>query len=304
VTSAPVAGVPAALWARVASAPYRLLMLDYDGTLAPLQIQTDAARPRPKLLNLVARIAAAGQESAGGRDRSAARSSVAIVSGRTLPDLERLIGRLPVILVGEHGWDVHRPGRPIVQHPLPEAAAAGLRRAAAAASAAGFSRHLERKRCAVILHTRGLTPDHAEAMARACAVPWALEAAAGALRFERIDGGVELRAAARDKGTAVRELVAFVPQGAAAVCLGDDVSDEDAFREVAPFGFGLRVGPDERPTLAAGRLPTADDVEAFLATWLAALKAAPAQPAVTEAPAEPARPAAPAEREPLMRRRS
>jgi trehalose-phosphatase len=280
--AAPPAGVPAAHWERVAVAEHRLLMLDYDGTLAPLQINPEAARPRPRLLNLVARIAAAGEAgvtggtggpgaSAAGR-RAVTHSLVAIVSGRTLPDLERLVGRHSVILVGEHGWDVHWPGRAPVHHPLPEPAAAGLRRAAAAATAAGFARHLERKRCAVILHTRGLAPSHAEAMARACAAPWALEAAAGALRLDRIDGGVELRATARDKGTAVLELVAAAPPGAAAVCLGDDVSDEDAFRAVAPYGFGLRVGPDERPSHAAGRLPTNDDVEAFLAAWLATLR--------------------------------
>ena len=52
------------------------------------------------------------------------------------------------------------------------------------------------------------------------------------------------------------------------VYVGDDDTDEDAFRSLQGLGVTFRVGRAERPTLAARRLPNVEAVETLL-RWLA-----------------------------------
>jgi len=258
-------GVPDRLWSRVASAPRLLLMLDYDGTLAPFHVRREEARPHHGVVALLGRIVTAG------------RTEAAVISGRPVGDVQRLLGPLPILLVGEHGWEILRADGRHVQHPLDDATAAALERMAAAATAAGLGTHLERKRCSIVLHTRGQSPGRADEMTRAGARLWEEEARRAGLRLERIDGGLELRAGDRDKGVIVRELIAASSPEAVAVYLGDDATDEDAFRAVQDRGYGIRVGPEERSSLASGRLPSVDAVVVFLERWLAIVRAAPVQ---------------------------
>jgi trehalose-phosphatase len=254
--SVALASVPAALWPAVATASHRLLMLDYDGTLAPFHDHRGAARPERGVWNRIERIA------------RLCGTTVAVISGRPLHDLIALAGGLPVTLVGEHGWAMRRPGGHIEEHSLPPESSSRLQRAAEEADAAGWSGHLERKRASIVLHTRGLPPDQAEALLRAGRATWQAHAAHGDLWLQAIDGGLELRARARDKGVAARELITASPVGVLAVYLGDDATDEDAFREVRGTGFGIRVGRGERATLAGGRLPSVEAVALFLEQWV------------------------------------
>jgi trehalose 6-phosphate phosphatase len=250
-------GVPAALWSRAAAVPHRLLLLDYDGTLAPFRVRRDEARPLPGIARLVGRIAARGG------------TTVAVISGRPLAQLIGLVGLLPVVLVGEHGWESRLPDGRIERHALPDAIAARLEQAAGEAVAADLGGRVETKRGALVLHTRGLAATQAEEVVREGRRVWEPAAGYGGLRLDVIDGGLELRARSRDKGTAVRDLVAAAPAGALVVYLGDDVTDEDAFREAGRGGgFGIRVGTEDRRSLASGRLPSVEAVETFLERWL------------------------------------
>ena len=88
----------------------------------------------------------------------------------------------------------------------------------------------------------------------------------------------ELRTPGPDKGGAVRAFMSEAPfAGARPLYLGDDLTDESAFRAVAALGgFGVLVGPP-RPTAALYRL---EDVEDAL-NWLDGLgpdAATPARP--------------------------
>jgi len=253
---AALAGLPAGLWRAAATAPHRLLLLDYDGTLAPFHVRRAEARPSRRTMDLLERIASSGT------------TTTAVVSGRSLAELIGLIGRLPVTLIGEHGWEVRRPDGHVEQYPLPPECAALLERAVALADVAGWGGRVERKRTALVLHTRDLAGAPADALLRAGQEAWSPLTAPGDLGVERIDGGIELRARHRDKGMAVRDLIAAAPTGSFAVYLGDDVTDEDAFRALRSTGAAIRVGPDDRDSQANGRLPSVDAVELFLARWL------------------------------------
>jgi len=79
--------------------PRRLLLLDYDGTLVPFASRPQEAIPGPKLIRLMQRLC-----SFPGND-------VAIISGRTRPNLLEWFGDLDVSLVAEHGAWLRRRGR-------------------------------------------------------------------------------------------------------------------------------------------------------------------------------------------------
>jgi trehalose-phosphatase len=229
-------------------------MLDYDGTLAPFRVDRERATPSPGVMPALRAIA------------ESSRTRIAIVSGRRLDQLESLLGALDAVRVGEHGWEEHAPGQETLRHPLPEGTGAALEGAAAAASARGWADHLERKRASIVLHTRDLARDRAAEIEQVCSRLWA-HAGMG-LRLTRIDGGLELRVSGRHKGTAVRDLMARSQPGTLPVYVGDDATDEDAFEAVMPGGLGIRVGQDDRPTLARARIRGPEAVADFLESWL------------------------------------
>ncbi len=254
-------GIPGTLWGMVAVARHRLLMLDYDGTLAPFVEERDKAVPVPEALSLLRKIA------------SMTLTSVAIVSGRPLAEVEGFLGDLPAVFVGEHGWERREPHGEIIRRPLDTSVGTTIAEATSAAEAAGWGDLLERKRSAVVLHTRGLPDDRAHELQDECARTWE-RLADRRVAIDRIDGGVELRAREGNKGTVALTLLTQAVPGTLGVFIGDDVTDEDAFDVVRDWGFGVRVGPTNEPTIAQGRLPSCEAVSAFLKEWLRVTEAA------------------------------
>jgi trehalose-phosphatase len=156
-----------------------------------------------------------------------------------------------------------------VVHAVPLAAARALAEAAAAAESRLRAGTVERKRTSVVLHTRGLDPIAAQVATTACVTLWGAYTGHHGLRLDRIDGGIELRARGRDKGDAVRRLLASTPPQTLPVYLGDDPTDEDAFRAVIGRGVAIRVGSAEQPSAARLRLDSTDEVVTFLGEWAA-----------------------------------
>ncbi len=219
--SAAVPGPARALLDRLAEDPARsALVLDFDGTLAPIVPHPDDARLIEGASDEIARI----------RDRL---GLVAFVSGRGLADLEARVALPGLAYAGNHGMEI--------RHPAHEADTAGPVRPwlARIASFAGsedpdeMRAHgvwIEDKGATLSVHWRGAAdPDAAEAYLRGHM----------ASRAER-DGFVvtwgrmimEVRPPVRiHKGTAVRELVTAAGCRRA-VYIGDDRTDADAWREL------------------------------------------------------------------------
>ena len=234
------------------------LFLDYDGTLTPIVADPAAAtiddRARATLAEL------------------AVLCDVAIISGRDLDDVRRMVGVDGITYAGSHGFDIARPDGTSVQHAtefLPALAAAeeALRSIVRATGA-----RAERKRFALAVHYRGLDP------ARVPDIERAVHDVSGTGSGLKVTGGkmvVELRPDVDwDKGAALLSLLADLPNDPVPIYLGDDVTDEDAFRVVRSRGLGLVVSGerDERETLAHYVLDGPAEALSFLAELAASLR--------------------------------
>jgi len=225
------------------------LFLDLDGTLAPIAARPQDVRPDPRRTSLLERLV----HGLDGR--------LAVVSGRTLTDIDRILeGRVtPVAAV--HGLVLRDSHRRVTAQP----AHAGLDQAilalrAFAARDSGMI--VEEKGLSVALHFRlaGAFADEARACARGIAERTGLALQEG-------DMVEELRTPGPRKGDSVRAFMNQPPfAGATPVFVGDDATDEDGFEAAQALGgMGVAVG-NHRATHARYRLT---DVEAALA-WLEA----------------------------------
>ena len=249
-------GLPSWIWERLTTAAHRFLMCDYDGTLAPLQVERKEARPDARALRFLLLITAG------------ARTSVAVVSGRPIQELKKFIDPVPAWLVGEHGWEIRNPDGSTLRYALEEEAQRALLDAAAAAETRGWGPHLERKRTSLVLHTRGLPSAEALELERSCALLWRPRHLSAVLRLSPCDGGIELKASGHDKGTVVVDLLRQAPAGTYSVYLGDDETDEDAFAALRNLGLGIRIGSGQTFSSARGLIESQQGVAPFLEAWL------------------------------------
>ncbi len=239
---------------RVARARERLLMLDYDGTLAPFHARPERAVPYPGVGGLVSEIM---------RSRA---SRVVIVSGRSLEDLRRVLGFLRGAEAwGAHGWQ-HRAadGARTDYDPGSQARERLGRAAVLAAPLRSRGARLEQKCASLAMHWRGLDEQTARELQSRARALWS-ELAGEALELLDFDGGLELRARGRNKGDVVRE--ALDAGAEATAYLGDDLTDEDAFAALRGRGLGALVSPRLRPTGADLWLAPPRDLLEFLQRW-------------------------------------
>ncbi len=223
------------------------LFLDMDGVLAPMAPTPDAVKPVARRTAVLKAL----ERRLDGR--------VAIVSGRTLAEIDRIADGALSSASGVHGLERRRRDGSIERG----AADAGVTRALDAFHAFAAERPgmiVEDKGVSAGLHDR-LAADQAaaaETLARKLSDETGLALQPGHMVLE-------LKTPGASKGTAVTAFMAEPPfRGATPVMLGDDVTDEDGFRAAdALGGYGVLVGP-ERPTAARYRLDGVDDVLGWL----------------------------------------
>ena len=196
--------------------PDRLLVAsDFDGTLSEIVPEAGAATALPQALAALEELVAVV-------------GTVALISGRAQPDLERVVAVPGVRLLGEYGQPAGGPAAAALQR---------VRRALEPGLAAIPGARLEVKPGALAIHYRG-RPEAAAAVLAAVAGP----ARVHGLDVRRGRMVVELLPAGWDKSRALARLVAETGAGGAAF-LGDDFGDRGCFEYLA----GL-----DRPHLAIG----------------------------------------------------
>jgi trehalose 6-phosphate phosphatase len=244
------------LFQRVADAPSRLLMVDYDGTLAPFCVARDQAVPYPTVRAALDELLAADH------------TRVVLVSGRAAQEIPRLAGlQHPVEVWGSHGAERLHPHGGYTLATLPRAAHDAFVRAEDWAVAHALADRFERKPAAVAMHWRDLSLRATESLRSAVLSSWQPLARIAGLELRPFDGGLELRIPGFDKGAVVRALLAEAGDDVAAAFLGDDLTDEDAFSAIDGRGLGVLVRPEPRSTRASLWLRPPGELRAFLQCW-------------------------------------
>ena len=223
--------------------------LDLDGTLIEFAATPDAVHVDEALLGLVSRL----HQDCGG--------ALALVSGRSLLDLQRHLGQLRLPIVGQHGLERRDAAGRMHVHSAPTGAIEEIRLRLQAIVQRHPGLLLEDKGLTLAVHYRQV-PTLAGTVHRL--LRRQVEPAAETLQLQKGKLVVEVKPLGVDKGTAVRAYLSEPPfQGRRPVFIGDDVTDEYGFAVVNRMnGLSVKVGAGR--TEARYRLADVAAVRAWL----------------------------------------
>lgn len=240
--------------ARIQQAQNLFVFLDYDGTLTPIVSRPELAICPPEVKMHLEKL------------RDLPRVYLAIISGRSLEDLREKVGVSGIIYVGNHGLEIENP---VGRHAkiLSSDRTRELKR---------ITQNLqnslneipgilfEEKGPILSVHYRNVPqkffaqiPQVVEEELQQWRDHWKM--ASGKMVLE-IRPNVNFH-----KGRAVREILKTVPSlGLLPIYLGDDQTDEDAFRVLKGQGISVFIGPGGLPSGADFFLQNPDEVQEFL----------------------------------------
>jgi trehalose 6-phosphate phosphatase len=223
------------------------LFLDLDGTLAPLMSRPQLVGPDPARNRLLGELV----EAMEGR--------VAIISGRSIDEVDRITGGCIACVAGLHGLERRSSGGKLDSAP----AHPQLDKAVAIVEAFGRTRPellIEKKRLGIALHYREAPEAAVDALSFARRVAWAT-----GLKLQEGQMVAELRCPGADKGDMLHAFMKERPfAGHFPLFVGDDITDEDGFAAANSLdGVGVLVG-GRRESNALCRLEDVEDVLLWL----------------------------------------
>jgi len=242
-----------AILAEYKAAPKRLLLLDYDGTLAPFADDPKAAVPGPDLLWTLDSLARDGQ------------NDVVIISGRSKDTLENWLGHLSLAIIAEHGaWQRKKNEnwqQTIAMPPDWRKEVLPILEFYVDLLPGSF---IEDKDCSIAWHYRKAEKE--TALFRAKELKWSLINLAMHTDLKVLEGNMvlEIRHQLINKGAAVKPFLNRSGPGYAFIlAAGDDRTDEDLFRVLPASACSIKVGRAE--TRAKYIIPSQADFCALLA---------------------------------------
>lgn len=234
------------------------LFLDVDGTLLDYVPRPDDAVVPPPLRQTLTALAAALD------------GALAIISGRSITDLDRLFTPLRLPVAGQHGAEARRGERTVILAPDTSALAAILAPVYALGDEPAIM--IENKGLSAAIHYREQGPARETLTA---ILPAAVAKSDGAFQLLASYRAFDIVPRAVDKGRAVAWFMESAPfAGRIPVFVGDDRTDEDGFAAVtARGGFAIKVGP-RADRIARWRLAGPPELRRWLARSLATLEPA------------------------------
>ncbi|MEO8193994.1 MAG: trehalose-phosphatase [Gemmatimonadales bacterium] len=204
--------------------------LDIDGTLTELADTLRGIVIHHDLAELI------------GRLRSLTGGAVALITGRTIAEVDGVISLSGFPVAGHHGLEVRTAGGKLVAHPVREGSLDELRLAAEQAVRRHDGLTVEFKGLSIALHYRQAPKlaGYSHKLMRSLRARYVPD-----FVLQKGKMILELRPAGRDKGGAIAELMESPPfAGRIPVFVGDDVADEAGFAIVNEMGgHSIKVGP-------------------------------------------------------------
>lgn len=212
----------------------RLILLDYDGTLAPYASLPQDAVPAPSLINLLQRL---------GQDR---KSITCIVSGRARVDLEQWFGGIENIwLAAEHGAIVRSPLTQQWEDPAPGTSDLWKQRVYPVLdhfvdrTPGSF---IEEKEFSLVWHYRMADPEFGDWLANDLVANLEHMLADSPVKPVKGQRNVEVKLVWANKSQVCSRFILSDSQPDFIVAAGDDVTDEDLFRQLPSSAWTIHVG--------------------------------------------------------------
>ena len=248
-----------AFFRSVGDSPSSLLMLDYDGTLAPFTTRRDQAFPYQGVRPLLKKIMQLG------------RTNVVIISGRDVRETSALLDLDPIPEIwGLHGLQHRKPNGATTMCSLQPRILSALSDAKGWLVYQNLGETAEFKMGSIAVHWRGLEQARVDEMRGRVLLGWKTIAESAGLELLDFDGGIEICPPEANKGKAVRSALRGMPAGSPAAYLGDDLTDERGFRAIDGDGLSILVRPNWRPTQAQLWLKPPEELLRFLRRWFEA----------------------------------
>jgi trehalose 6-phosphate phosphatase len=247
----------------LSKAPASVLMLDYDGTLAPFQIDRHKAYPYPGVLPLLEQIQQSG------------KTRMIVITGRPVEEVQTLLRPFHGVEIwGAHGLEHQLADGTLRQVPIAPESVSILEQARDWLAANGMADRTEVKPGGVAVHWRGLAEKAIAEVRTLALIGWNPLARHPGLKLLSFEGGLELRISRPDKGDAVAAILEELHPDIPVAFLGDDLTDEDAFHKLARRGLSILVRSEYRQTEARVWLKPPQELISFLAEWLSRIRVA------------------------------
>jgi len=230
-----------------------VFFLDYDGTLTPIVDRPDLAVLSPEMKDILGRLIK--------------KYTVAVVSGRMRENVQNLVGINGIFYAGSHGFDIKGPQTakisPEAEKTIPLIQDIAKQLTEKLSGIQGVL--IENKKFSIAVHYRLVDEEKYFA-----GIKDEVKDVVGKHKSLRLMHGKKvfeiLPAIDWDKGKAVRWILKALSLSwdeTEVVYIGDDTTDEDAFRAVRTRGVGILVSKERKASAADFRLLSVEQVKSF-----------------------------------------